>query len=221
MNVNRARARAKRIEDIRRERAFLPIGEFINGVEVLPFKLSHLTRLFHARSPFFFGGPVRAGDIGLFVWIVSPHYDHLNQKIRRDWRWLPWRVWMKLRRRRIPRIREAFVAQVLLHPRFPLFHKAINQYIDRAFMDRPPTMEAGKTIETSYAASILHKMMQAYGGEIETWLGTSMVAIFQLLKWVDVEAEPRTPQFTPLQSRIEQTADRIAARTPHPAPQDG
>lgn len=179
MNLDRAIARAKRIEDAIRERAFLPIGETINGVDVLQFSLRHCTICFKIRSPFFYGTIPQVEDVGMFLWIVSPHYDPDD-----------------LEKRRI------FLGQVGQHDRWALFYPTIRKYINRAFMDRPPTVSDSKPIATSFAAGMIHKIASAYGWTPNQILDTPIAALFQLLKWIDVERNYKTPQFNPIQDRI-------------------
>ncbi len=199
MDFGRTLNRAKRIEDAIRERAFLPIGETINGVEVLQFSLRHLTLLFHCRSPLLVGGPIGIEDIGLFLWIVSPHYDPFNKEITlSSWK----KRWMRFRKIPVPRIREVFMHQLVCHPKWNLFHRAITRYLERAFMDRPPQCEGGKPIAASYAAGMIHRISRAYSWRPEEIMDMPIAGIFQLLKWIDVEANPKTPQFNPFQDRV-------------------
>lgn len=208
MNLNRARARARRIEDSLRETAFLPLTVQINGVTVKQFTLRHFTILSKIRSPFLVGGPVMGEDIATFLWVVSPQYSAEPRIFVPKSRWRRWR--MKARRQRYPTVREVFMAELVLHPRWRLFCRAIDRYLDRAFMDRPPSVEGGKFITASYAAAIIHRVGKRLTRE-ET-METPLAAVFQLIKWRDAEDDPKTPQFNPLQSQIEITADRFRLR---------
>lgn len=179
MDLNRAIARAKRIEEKLRERAFLPVGEEINGVEVLQFSLRHCILCFKMRSPFFYGGQIEIGDVGLFLWTVSPNYSATDNDKR-----------------------SAFLSQLLRHPRWHLFYRAIHRYLERAFMDRPPTIESGKVIAASYAASMIHKIASAYHWDDESILDKPIARLFQYIKWIEVAQNPSTPQFNPIQDRL-------------------
>lgn len=199
MDLNRALARAKRIEEKLRERAFLPVGEEINGVDVKQFTLRKLTILFQFRSPFLYGGIREIEDVGQFLWIVSPHYSTEAQEIP-----LPWwrRRWARWRGHRIPTVREAYMAQVVMHPNWHLFYRAIDRYIERAFMDTPPSSSGGKSIGACYAAAMIHRIACTYHWEMDKILDTPVAALFQLLKWIEVMHNPNVPQFNPLQDRI-------------------
>lgn len=179
MNLDRALARAKRVEDALREKAFLPLGEIINGVEVLQFSLRHLTILFKIRSPFLYGGIPQIEDVGLFLWIVSQHYNPSDNENR-----------------------AAFMAQLVFHPEWERFYRSIRRYLDRALMDTPPQASEGKPISASYAAGIIHKIAAAYGWDIDRIMDTPIAALFQLMKWIEIERNFNLPQFNPLQDRV-------------------
>lgn len=189
MNLHRALSRAKRIEDSLRERAFLPVTENINGVTVKQLTLRHFIILLQLKSPFVSGGPRRIEDVGQFLWVVSPQYDADD-----------------------PEGLERYVSELVFHPTFHLFYRAIDYYIFYAFMDRPPKVEGGKLITASYAASMIHRVAKIYRESRETILDTPLSALFQFIKWIDAEQTPNAPQFTPLQSRVERTAERLRAK---------
>lgn len=175
MNLDRSLRRAKQVEDAIRERAFLPLGEKINGIEVLQFSLRHCTICFHIRSPFFFGGPANVEHVGMFLWIVSPDYDPANTDLR-----------------------AVFMAMVGAQPNWSMFYPRIRKYLKRAFMDMPPVAEDGKAIAASYAASMVHKIAAAYKWAPDVIMGMPIAALFQLMKWIEVEKKFSTPQFNPL-----------------------
>lgn len=189
MNLTRALRRTKRIEDGLREKAFLPILDDINGVLVNQFTLRHLTILFAIGSPFVYGGIRKIEDVGVFMWVVSRAYDPNDVEKR-----------------------AAFMEELVQHPRWDLFYRAIDRYIYFAFMDRPPIAEGGKMITASYAAAIIHRIALAYHWSRADILDTPVAALFQLLKWIEVYQNPKTPQFTPLKSRVQAKAERIKER---------
>jgi hypothetical protein len=200
MNFQRALARAKRIEDSLRETAFLPVPEQINGVTVRQFTLRHLTILTKIRSPFLVGGAVTGEDIGTFLWVVSPQYSQEREVFIPENRFRRW--WMKLRGIQPPTVRQVFMAELVMHPRWQLFYRGIERYLGRVFMDKPPEVGGGKLVASSYAAGLIHQVARAYNWTPDQIMDTPLAAIFQLLKWSAVEANPSTPQFNPLQDRI-------------------
>lgn len=207
MNLNRARFHAKRIEDAQREKAFLPVLDEINRVCVKQLTSGHLETLFAISSPFVYGGIRQIEDVGAFLWIVSPHYDANNPPVELKWLW---RLYYRLRRQPIPTLREAFMLELVQHPRWHLFYRAIDRYIYFATMDRPPSVEGSKAIETCFTAAIAHRLRKAYGGlSMEEIRNTPISANFQFLKRISADQNPKEPQFRPLQSRVEATAERI------------
>lgn len=200
-SLPRAIGRAKRIEDKLRDVAFLSVREEINGVEVNQLTLRHLTILFYIQSPFLFGGIRKIEDVGTFLWIVSPHYCVHDKPVpltRRE-RFFYW-----LHRKHVPTMREAFLSQLVCHPKWQLFYRAIDRYLDRALMDKPPMTSGGTRMATSFAAGIIDRIAAAYGWRDEAILDTPMSRIYQLMKWIEVRGNPKTPQFNPLRDRITQ-----------------
>lgn len=213
MKTNRARlkrwqlSRAKEVDDSLRERAFIDVPEQINGVTVRQLTLRHLNILFKIQSPFIYGGVRKIEDIMLFLWIVSPHYSQERRYVVLPRRKLLWRrlvAWARRQEFHIPTVRELFVAELVIHPRFEHFSRGIDRYIYRTFLDTPPSVKEAKAVSTAYAASVIHKLASSYGWEEQTILDMPLTRVFQYLKWIQVEDNPKTPQFDPMQNRIEQ-----------------
>lgn len=225
MKTDRARlyrwqiARAKEVDESLRERAFLPLTESINGVIVNQFTLRHLTILFHLQSPFIYGGVRKIEDVGQFLWVVSPFYQARPETV---WLWKPEFVadtaWNRIRRMvclRMDRLtgrkfgmvgsttRQVFLAEIVNHPRWERFYRAIDRYLQRTFRDPPPTTKNGKHIATCYTASVLHPLMKNYGGTEEEWMDKPLVRVFQFMKWLQAEDDPKTPQFSPTVAVVE------------------
>jgi hypothetical protein len=162
---------------------FLPVNDQINGVTVRQMTLRQLVILFQVHSPVLVGGTIGPEHVGQLLWILSPQYDAENAEQRRAYL-------------------EALIAQ---YPpqRFRLFYRAIRRYIWRHFhFDRPPRRGNGIEIAASYAAGIIHKLRRAGHSEPDDQIMELPIArIFQYMKWIEVEENPRTPQFNALQSR--------------------
>lgn len=176
--------RVKQVEDRIRERAFLNIPEQINNVQVAQFTLRHRAILFQIKSPFVTGGKLAMEDIGTFMWVVSLHYDPEDLEKR-----------------------AAFLSQLVRMPNGNMFPRAIDRYLDRAFMDAPPQSSNGKAIAASFTAGMVHKIAFAYGcgngKQIhDQIMATPIAVIFQCMKWIDIERDFSTPQFDPLQIRV-------------------
>jgi hypothetical protein len=190
MKTDRARlyrwqiARGNEVDESFRERAFLPITDQINGVTVLQFTLSHLTILSHLQSPFIYGGVRQIEDVGQFLWVVSPQYDTLPPEETN---------------------RTRYLAELVLHPKWKHFYRAIDRYLQRTFRDPPPSVKHGKPIATCYTASVIHPLMKTYGGNDEEWMDKPLIRLFQYLKGIQADENPATPQFNPMADRIRNT----------------
>jgi hypothetical protein len=180
--LQRNLSRLKRVEDAWRERAFLPVTDVINGVTVRQLTLLHLTILFQVRSPFLGGIASQPEHVGQFLWVISPQYDMHNRESRRAFL-------------------EALVAQ---YPpeKFRLFYRGIRRYLFRHFhFDAPPRTSKGQSVAACFAAGILHKLKR--GGHTEpddALMQLPIARIFQYLKWIAAEDNPRIPQFNALQA---------------------
>lgn len=175
-------ARVKRVEDRWRERAFLPEMDSINGVDVLQLTLGHVMELERVKSPFLtVGMGTQPEDVGLFLWIVCPHYDRLNVELRRN-----------------------FLEQLLDEysgPRFQIFYRAIYRYMwIKSLMDIPPAPTSGICVGTCTAASVINKIASAYGWGKERIIPERIAALYQYIKWIDLD--PDLPQFQPLQVQM-------------------
>ncbi|MEY2511995.1 MAG: hypothetical protein QOE26_2758 [Verrucomicrobiota bacterium] len=187
MKTDRARlyrwqiARGNEVDESFRERAFLPITDQINGVTVLQFTLRHLTILSHLQSPFIYGGVRQMEDIGQFLWVVSPQYDTLPPEETN---------------------RTRYLAELVLHPKWENFYRAIDRYLQRTFRDPPPMVGDGKLIAACYTAGVVHKIAKTYGWDDETIMDKPLIRLFQYLKWIQADENPATPQFSPMADRV-------------------
>jgi hypothetical protein len=192
--MNRAIEKTRRIEAHLRDVALLPVGEVINGIPVEQFKFKHYKVLVAIESPFLFGGKRDHLDVGTFMWIVSGKYDP-GAGTERD----------------------QYIKGVLERPNGARFFRAIQRYLDRAMFDTPPSW-IGKTklMATSVSVGIAHKIMFAYKCRLSDVDEMTVSAIFQFLKWIEVERDRGYPQFNPLSDRIKQKAmDRANRKNGH------
>lgn len=192
MNLERSQAKAKRIEDVVRQRAMLPIPFDINGWTVKQFTLRHFSILIQIGSPFVCGGPARIEDVGVFLWVVSPEYDH-RSFITPHTLLGKWKRFIALRRRK------AFMKRLAHHPRWSLFEPRIRIYLKRAFMDRPPS-GPGKPIAACYDSSMIFRIVTWSHWTEDDIYEKPMARLFQYLNWIS--APTMQPQFFPLQSAV-------------------
>jgi hypothetical protein len=176
-------ARVKRVEDRWREEALRePELQRINGWNVLPLTLWHIQELERVESPFLTAGMgTQPEDVGLFLWILSPHYNRNNRELRREF------------------LRILF--EEYATPQFRIFYRAIYRFLwVKSLMDIPPAPTSGIRVGTCTAASIINKVAGAYGWPKEQIIRERMAALYQYIKWIEIN--PDIPQFDPLQVRM-------------------
>jgi len=142
----RAIARADRIEDHWRERAFLGLTETLRfgsgrSLEVLPLSLRAFLELSAVRSPFVVGGDIRPEHIAQVLWRLSSEYSRSDRSQR-----------------------TIYLESIMAIPFLPAI-RAINRFLDRMLIDRPPSKGGndGSKADTSFAAALVHMLANAYG----------------------------------------------------------
>lgn len=174
----RAIAKARRIESGLRDMAFLPVLEEIAGVPVKQLTLRHLLILLAVRSPFLFGAFRGPEDVALFLWVVSPQYNRRNLG------------------------RGDFLQSIAALP-YATTTRAIERYIDRSLMDRPPTVSSARpVIGASFVASLVTRIAEAFGWDDEVILDKPIARLYQYLGVLRAESNPKAPQFHPFSDRI-------------------
>lgn len=189
----RAIARAAQLEDFLRDLPFLSTLEKIRGLSVRQLTPRMCGLLLFARSPFMWkGAERRADDVAQFLWIVSLKYKPDQKAADRFMRALPF----------IQATREG-----KLFPVFQVFRRAIDRYIDRAFIDQPALSANSTTIfPVAYQAAIVHPLARAYRWDQERILDTPCAQLYQFLKLIRRESSTVTgelgiPVFYPYQDR--------------------
>ena len=208
----RAIERVERLEDARRDYAFLDLDYELNiagsvprrenspatgyKLSVRPLTLRMFTQLCAVRSPFFVGGRIQPEDVAAILWRLSAQYSASDRKAR-----------------------AAFVSSIATLP-FHATTRAINRYLDLMMFDRPPSSAANRKSaapDTSFAASIVHEMGAAYGWDDETTMDIPMPRLFQLLRKIQRQHDPEMGHSHPLREKIDQkflnrAVERLNAR---------
>jgi hypothetical protein len=184
---DRALRRAGRLEDSWREFPFLGITERICSVEVNLLTLRMFVELCNVRSPLFVGGPVRPGDIAVFLWRLSPMYQ--KTLVGRD-----------------GRARQKFIASIIALP-YAKIRRAINRFLDRMLIDKPPVTDGPSSQpDVSFVASFIHELAAAYGWSRGEILDLPMPEIFQYFREIRRDkyaaAGKSVPRFNPLRARL-------------------
>lgn len=150
--LKRAVAKAARIEDATRRRAFLSSATRIAGVPVLPLTARHFILLDEARSPLVFGGQKSVGHVGQFLWIVSRDFLMPTHQVP------------------LRQVRAAMrtFTQGIAGLRYGRALKAIGAYLDDALFDAPKRISgyAERPI-ASLGASLVHEFGRAYSWKPE------------------------------------------------------
>jgi hypothetical protein len=190
----RAIARAAQLEELLHDLPFLSALEKIRGISVRQLTPRMCGLLLFARSTFMYKGAVRGvDDVARFLWIVSPDYKPDQKAADRFMRKLPL----------IAATREG-----KLYPVFRAFERAIDRYVDRAFIDQPAMCANSATVfPVAYQAAIVHPIARAYHWDEERILDTPIARLYQFLKLIQRErgaiaGELGTPAFYPYQDRI-------------------
>jgi hypothetical protein len=180
----RARERGAELEDNIRGSAFVSVPEKICGIEVLPLTMRIVRRLRIARSPFFCGGGIRAGDVLAFLWAISPGYFLRTKKAR-----------------------EKSKAALVEKARGLGYHRAvrgIRRYLFYAWMDRPPSprTKKGEPTPVAFEAAMVHHVASAYGWDDEAILDKPLRRLHQYLNMIRLEVNPKAQIFHPIVARV-------------------
>lgn|GEM_PF-3247166 len=192
---SRAIARAAQLEDFLHTLPFLSALEKIRGISVRQLTPRMCGLLLFVRSPFMYpGAPRGAGDVAQFLWIVSPGYKPDQKAADRFMKKLPF----------IEATRHG-----KLYPVFAAFCRAIERYIDRAFIDQPALCEASTTVfPIAYEMAIIHPIARAYHcpPPFDAIRDTPCALLYQSLKLIRRDSHAHEgmgiPAFTPYQDRV-------------------
>jgi hypothetical protein len=182
-----ALAKAQAEIDARRERAFLfDTAELQIADRVL--EIRHLTArdlvfFFRARNPFFCGGVRLPEHVLQFLWTLSPRFIAGDLTAR-----------------------DAFIEEHAELKFLPAV-EAIDAFLDETFADAPGGSSRRGLLGTapvaSFFAELVHRFIKPpYQWPEETTLGKPLVRIYQYLRLLDRDANPRAPVISPPLDRI-------------------
>jgi len=155
--------------------ACLGLTEIICGLECLSFCAAHLRLLSLAQSPFLAkvtAEQLCATELGraqalnaamLFLWIVSPFYEHGSGTT-------PARKWWQWRRKLSARDKFNTACAVLLQVPIDRICREILEYVEDTFLDAETPRTGGS--DTSYCAFEIHlasELHEHYGYRIDFW----------------------------------------------------
>jgi hypothetical protein len=185
----RIMARVDRLENYWRDFAFLGINEELRlgkmRVEIRLLTLRMFVQLMAVRSPFVVGGRVRAEDLLVLLWRLSPKYDSSDKAARAAF---------------VESIAPIFVAEV-----FPRAVRTVSRFFDRMLLDKPPVSEGegvSSKPDASFAAGVIHLIASKYGWRQDDILDTPMPVLFQFIRKLQREMDPEMEHFNPLTDRF-------------------
>lgn len=197
-------ARIQRVEDLLRERVFLPVNEAIDGIEVARLNLDRLLVLIHTRSAFLSRTVPFWDEVALFLWVVQPGYraPATPREARRAisaQRAFGHEVSVKLGGRRY------FNTPT---PQFRRLVRAIERYLDRTFLDLPPALEGGggSRVAASFPAVLVH----LFGvGNRDRTMQLPLAELLQYIPLIALDraaegSTPAPPKFSYLYDRAKQ-----------------
>jgi hypothetical protein len=155
-------------EESLRDFAYTGWPESICGAEVKQFTPRHFLLLCSIKSPFLCGGDPSPEDVGLFLWVVSPEFKPFDLEAR-----------------------ARFLESIITLP-YAESVQEIRAYIDRARFDRP-SGGSGSTAVASFFASLVHVFASEYGWSRDQVLDSPMAALYQELRMIIRDHDPRRP----------------------------
>lgn len=189
----RAIARAAELEDYLHELPFLSALEKIRGISVRQLTPRMCGLLLLARSPFMYkNADRRPSDVAQFLWVVSLNYKPDQRAADRFMKKLPL----------IQATREGN-----LFPVFRTFERAIDRYVDRAFIDQPALCATSGTVfPIAYEAAVIHPLARAYHWDADRIRDTPCAQLYQFLKLIRRDSYTHEglgiPTFYPYQDRV-------------------
>jgi hypothetical protein len=182
-----------------RDDAFLGAPEFICGIEVEPLTLDRFILLNAFGSPFICGGrPVRADDVALFLWVLSPQYSRamavqralwpLSRQAARGWLLVSRCIFVR-------RLRRLDAAQAI---------EAVQDYVDTALFDAPKggSKRSGGLAYWSMFASIVLAIAAETGWTENAIRKMPVRRVWQYWRMVRVRKDPEAHVFNPLSGRV-------------------
>lgn len=171
-------AEAARLQDLRRDAAFLDLPLTLCGVECCHLTPRRLAVLMVSQSPFVCGGLPMPEHVAQFLWALDPEFDYTAS-----------------------RKREKFI-QRIASLAYDDAVKQIADYVDEVFMDSPAS-DSGQIEEScnSWLASIVDALASEYGWSQAQVLDTPIACVFQYLRIIERRHNPKALKFNRLTDR--------------------
>jgi hypothetical protein len=177
-------AKASRLEQERRENAYLSDVRRICGHDVRLMNARHWIMLDAAGVPFLAANVMGPIEVAIFLWVLSPAWKPGKCPERDEF----------LKR----------VAKVKLGPA----RKQIAEYVDETFMDGGGSRGSSSKAPpaTSFAAALVDLVASEYGWREGEILDMPLVRLFQYLRRIDMRTNPKAAVINPLSDRARRLA---------------
>lgn len=171
-------AEASRLQELRRDSAFLMPPLVLCGVECCHLTPHRLAVLMVSQSPFVCGGVPMPEHVVQFLWAVSPHFGYGNNPAKE-------------------KLTES-VAGIAYEDAV----KAIYDYVDEAFMDAPASDGTQQESSFSWLATIVDALASEYGWTQDYVLDLPLACVFQYLRTIERRHNPKALQFNRLTDKV-------------------
>jgi hypothetical protein len=164
------------------------------GLGVRALTLRDVLVLLGAQSTIFSEQPTRE-DIAAFLWLLQPNF----------WAWKKagespviggWakRFERRSKRRFTKRLRNLKYEQAIIE---------VDEYLDAMFLDSPASSDGGDGAAfTSFAVSIINYIAEAYGWSRHEILNAPLPELYQHIKRIEKNRNPKAPTFNRISDRI-------------------
>jgi len=167
----------------------------ICGIPVRALTLRDVLVLLASKSTVLSGEEPTNADIAAFLWMLQPNF----------WRWknageLPivgsLIAWCERRaRRKLTRRLRALVRGEVI--------ASLNDYLDAIFLDMPASTGGARNAPvSSFGVSITNYLAETYGWSRDSILQMPLPEVYQHIKQIELNRNPRAPRFNRLSDRI-------------------
>lgn len=172
-------AEASRLQELRRDSAFLMPPLVLCGVECCHLTPHRLAVLMVSQSPFVCGGVPMPEHISQFLWALQSQFAY-GKNAERD----------------------AFTQEKTAHLKYEDAVKAIYEYVDEVFMDAPATDGTQQESSFSWLATIVDALASEYGWTQDYVLDLPLACVFQYLRTIERRHNPKALQFNRLTDKV-------------------
>lgn len=168
-------AEAARLQDQRRDAAFLDLPLTLCGVECRHLTPRRLAVLMVAQSPFVCGGMPMPEHVPHFLWALRPEFGYGKNAVR-----------------------DAFTKEKTAQLSYDAAVKEIVAYVEECFMDAPAADGEQQESFNSWLAYIVDALASEYGWTQDAILDLPLPCVFQYLRVIERRHKPKELRFNKL-----------------------